>query len=128
VQQEVRGGNNGGLNAQTTPPRQLEAHFRSTQPLAAKGGFCHYLYVGKNGEHMRTILVSALAGFTLLTSSASYADNCPASAFKASTAIWKFGDIPTGQTRTARHPCGKQITCVGGKFNNPKILRQCHWD
>jgi hypothetical protein len=99
--------------------------------LAVASGFCHYSRVGQKGAiNMRaiTILASALAGFVLLASSASYAGKCPASAFKASTAIWKFGDIPTGQTRTARHPCGRQITCVGGKFNNPKILRQCHWD
>ena len=70
---------------------------------------------------MRVILlISALYACGDMASAA-HAASCPSSAFRASTAIWKFGDIPPGQTRTARHPCGKQITCVGGKINPPAV-------
>jgi hypothetical protein len=77
---------------------------------------------------MRLALMFAVTCAFVVAASPGHAASCPSNAFRASTAIWKFGDIPTGQTRTARHPCGKQITCVGGKINPPKILRRCHWD
>jgi hypothetical protein len=81
---------------------------------------------------MRSIALFALSAFFFgLAPPVSHAkqarQRCPASAFKASTAIWPLGALHTGETRTARHPCGKMITCVGGSFQ-PKVLRRCHWD
>jgi hypothetical protein len=51
---------------------------------------------------------------SLLASSACHAGQCPADPFKASKAIWNWGDIPTGAVRTGVHPCGRKMTCVGG--------------
>jgi hypothetical protein len=62
-----------------------------------------------------------------LASAPAYAATCPANALKASTAIWAFGDIRYGQTKTAQHPCGRTITCNGGSFE-PKVLRHCRWE
>ena len=76
---------------------------------------------------MRLAMLGAIAVVVALVPSAGYAADCPADAFKASMAIWPLGAIKTGQTKTARHPCGRQITCVGGSFQ-PKTLRTCHWD
>jgi hypothetical protein len=83
---------------------------------------------------MRPAMVSLLMAcivvlpFVAFTPSAGHAQaqKCPASAFKASTAIRPFGALKPGETKTGWHPCGKQITCIGGNFH-PKILRQCHW-
>ena len=80
---------------------------------------------------MRTLAV--LLGSVFLSVVMTYAsfaatDKCPASALKASTAVWSFGALHIGETRTAQHPCGRQITCTAGKFGPPKELRQCHWN
>ncbi len=78
---------------------------------------------------MRAIAFLFLAAAMIaLAPSGGHAKSCPANAFKASAAIWPFGAIETGETRTGTHPCGRQMTCVGGKFGPPKILRRCHWD
>ena len=58
---------------------------------------------------------------------AAHASRCPADPFSASKAIWNWGDLQTGETKTAKHPCGRQMTCTGGKFN-PVVRRTCHWD
>ena len=71
------------------------------------------------------VLIMALAG--ALAPSAGHARSCPASALKASTAVWPFNALVTGQTKSAMHPCGRQITCTGGKWGPPQVLRQCHW-
>jgi hypothetical protein len=63
----------------------------------------------------------------LLVPSAGHAAQCPADPFKASKAIWNWGDLQTGETKTAKHPCGRQMTCTGGRFD-PLIKRSCHWD
>ena len=75
-----------------------------------------------------TAFLILAASIVLLTPSIGHAKRrrCPASAFKASTAVWKFGDFRTGETKTARHPCGRMITCTGGSYQ-PRVLRQCHW-
>ena len=54
------------------------------------------------------------------------AGQCPTDPLKASTALWNWGDIQYGTTKTGVHPCGRKITCSGGKFT-PKILRGCRW-
>jgi hypothetical protein len=63
----------------------------------------------------------------LLGSPMAHAGKCPADTFAASKAIWNWGDVPTGQVQTAMHPCGRQMTCIGGKFH-PLVRRSCHWD
>lgn len=73
--------------------------------------------------HFGTLLL--LASFTV--SPAIAASKCPADPFKASTALWNWGDLRTGEVRTGTHPCGRKITCNGGKFN-PLVRRSCHWD
>jgi hypothetical protein len=78
---------------------------------------------------MRTVMFGILvASIAVLAPTAVYAQRCPADPFKASTAIWKWGDIQTGQMKSARHPCGKQITCIGGRFEPTLVRRQCHWN
>ena len=64
----------------------------------------------------------------ILAPTAVYAQRCPADPFTASKALWKWGDVRTGQTKTGRHPCGKQITCIGGRLEPTLVRRQCHWD
>ncbi len=75
-----------------------------------------------------TALLILAASLIAIAPSAGDAKSCPANALKASTAIWPFGVLETGVTRTGTHPCGRQMTCVGGKWGPPQILRQCHWD
>ena len=73
------------------------------------------------------IAAGGLLAIVACAPGAAQAGQCPANAFKASTAIWNWGDLQYGETRTATHPCGRRITCTGGKFQ-PKILRQCRWN
>jgi hypothetical protein len=79
---------------------------------------------GRENMRGRAIL---LIFASVLAASAAHAGQCPADPFKASKAIWNWGDIPTGQVRTGKHPCGRQMTCTGGKFE-PLVRRSCHWD
>ena len=73
------------------------------------------------------LLILFVAVPALVAPSAGYAGRCPADPFKASTALWNWGDMRTGQVKTGLHPCGRKITCTGGKFN-PLVRRSCHWD
>jgi|GEM_PF-2263182 len=57
----------------------------------------------------------------------SHAKKCPADPYKASQAVWNWGLIRTGEQATAVHPCGRKITCIGGRFD-PAVKRSCHWD
>ncbi len=71
-----------------------------------------------------------MIGFALMLASAAppsaFAAHCPASATEASQAIWPAGTIPHNQLRSAIHPCGKRITCSGGKLNS-NVKRTCSW-
>jgi hypothetical protein len=58
--------------------------------------------------------------------SAHAALSCPANATQASTAVWPDGKLPTGQTFTRMHPCGRQITCTGGSIADG-TKRKCSW-
>lgn len=73
----------------------------------------------------KTVLLFMLV--SLLVSSASDARQCPANASKASKTIWNWGELRTGQVKTGFHPCGRKMTCNGGKFE-PLVHRSCHWD
>jgi len=55
------------------------------------------------------------------------AKDCPANPRNASLVLWPGGTIPTGKTVTGTHPCGRQLTCVGGVPGN-FASRECHWD
>jgi hypothetical protein len=76
---------------------------------------------------MRTGVLLLVAASVLAPSAANAANRCPADPFKASKAIWNWGDLRTGETKTAKHPCGRQMTCIGGRFD-PLVRRSCHWD
>ncbi|GGI32892.1 hypothetical protein GCM10010987_71670 [Bradyrhizobium guangdongense] len=57
------------------------------------------------------------------------AKQCPADPFLASKTIWNWGEFRTGEVRTGVHPCGRKMTCIGGKISgNVIIKRSCHWD
>ena len=72
-------------------------------------------------------LIPLAAAFTILAaSSAVQAKGCPANARNASLALWPGGTIPTGQTVTGTHPCGRSLTCTGGSPGN-FASRHCHW-
>jgi len=60
-----------------------------------------------------------------LAPSAGYAKECPADPYKASQTIWPLGVLTMGQEKTAMHPCGRKITCIGGRFD-PDVKRSCH--
>jgi hypothetical protein len=62
-----------------------------------------------------------------LAPSLTYAGACPANALKASQTIWGFGALTPDRPATARHPCGKEITCYGGKFPPHEQARRCYW-
>ena len=51
---------------------------------------------------------------------------CPASALEASKRIWTPGSLPTGESATRRHRCGRRLTCVGGSNQNFQP-RRCRW-
>ncbi len=65
--------------------------------------------------------------FLIFMPSFSWAKGCPADPYKASQAIWPLGALGWRQSATAMHPCGRKITCIGGRFD-PDIKRSCHWD
>jgi len=52
---------------------------------------------------------------------------CPADARAASKAVFPPGTLRTGREVTGTHPCGRQITCVGG-IPGDLSSRQCHWE
>lgn len=53
--------------------------------------------------------------------------NCPADVFKAGQDIWPAGSIRTGQRKTAQHPCGRRVTCIGGTLGGGR-QRTCNWN
>ena len=69
-------------------------------------------------------LVLLLAG--LLAPTLVHAQGCPAEAREASRAIWASGSISSGKSVTATHPCGRRITCTGGK-GGAAGTRSCRW-
>ena len=50
---------------------------------------------------------------------------CPSDATRASEAVWASGLIPAGETKSGRHPCGKEITCTRGRGSSG---RRCRWN
>jgi hypothetical protein len=54
-------------------------------------------------------------------------ERCPDDANKASLAVWPGGAVRTGRTVTAKHPCGRQLSCVGGRQGSSGIPRNCRW-
>jgi hypothetical protein len=68
----------------------------------------------------------ALAIAIFAASSVAEAKDCLANARSASLALWAGGTIPTGKTVTGMHPCGRQLTCIGGVPGN-FASRECHW-
>jgi hypothetical protein len=75
---------------------------------------------------MRTGALLVVAASVLAPSSA-YAGKCPADPFKASQVVWNWGILKPGEQATGVHPCGRKITCIGGRFD-PVVKRSCHWD
>ncbi len=51
---------------------------------------------------------------------------CPANALTASRQVWTPGSLPTGESSTRRHRCGRRLTCVGGSNANFQP-RRCRW-
>ncbi len=49
---------------------------------------------------------------------------CPADPVKASAALWSAGTVPTGVSQTETHPCGRKITCTGGRTDQA-VRRSC---
>jgi hypothetical protein len=72
------------------------------------------------------IFLSVLAVATTFASSVLQAQTCPRSATQASTQIWPLGSIPGGMSVTERHPCGRRITCIGGRQGSIGS-RHCSW-
>ena len=76
---------------------------------------------------MRAIRLLMILIASLLLPSVAYAAKCPADPYKASQVVWPLGALTYRQPSTAVHPCGRRITCIGGKFD-PDVKRSCHWD
>jgi len=76
---------------------------------------------------MRTFIALATVIAIQATTSAVQAANCPANPRNASLSLWPGGTIPTGQTVSGTHACGRKLTCTGGIPGN-FTSRQCHWD
>ena len=76
---------------------------------------------------MRTLIALTAAAIILAAPSAVAAKSCPASPRDASLALWPGNSIPTGQTVTGIHPCGRRLTCTGG-MHGKFTSRRCHWD
>ena len=71
--------------------------------------------------------VSLLIAALCLVPSLSYAGGCPSNPVKASQTIWGFGALTTDRPATAMHPCGKEITCYGGRLPPHASPRRCYW-
>jgi hypothetical protein len=66
----------------------------------------------------------------LFSQSTAFAQSCPANATQASLAIWRDGQLPSGQTFTRMHPCGRAMTCAGGTPGGAAAggkNRKCAW-
>jgi len=76
---------------------------------------------------MRVVLFAFMVIFAaVLSQPPEAALSCPANAAQASTAIWPDGKLPTGQTFTGTHPCGRPMTCTGGSIA-AGTMRKCTW-
>jgi hypothetical protein len=75
---------------------------------------------------MQNIIALLTSIIVLAAPSLAAAASCPANARTASLALWAGGTIPTAKTVTGTHPCGRQLTCVGGTPGN-FASRRCHW-
>jgi hypothetical protein len=73
---------------------------------------------------MRVVL--AAAAILLAASSFPAHAACPANATDASMAVWPPSSIPTGVQVSGTHPCGRKITCNGGRAGQ-KATRICRW-
>jgi hypothetical protein len=83
---------------------------------------------------LRAIRLLMILVASLLVPSACYAKGCPSDLYKAGKEIWTPGTLTYGSAATAVHPCGRKITCIGGKFNafgDPQgpggVPRKCYW-
>lgn len=76
---------------------------------------------------MRHLIALAAAIAIFASPSIALAKDCPSNPRNASLALWPGGSIPTGKTVTGTHPCGRQLTCVGGIPGN-FLSRECHWE
>jgi hypothetical protein len=76
---------------------------------------------------MRNLIALAALIAIAAGTSAVQASTCPASPRDASLALWAGNTIPTGQTVSGTHPCGRKLTCTGGVHAN-FASRECHWD
>ena len=66
---------------------------------------------------MRALVAMLIvAAATLSTSPGHAAGKCQSDPIRASKAVWNWGELRTGEQKTGTHPCGRQITCSGGKF------------
>jgi hypothetical protein len=75
---------------------------------------------------MRSLAFAVTGLALLLLPSVAQAAACPADARKASFEVWGPNTIRTGATATGTHPCGRRITCVGGK-SGQGTTRKCRW-
>ena len=76
---------------------------------------------------MRDLIALTIAMILLATAGAAQAAPCPANARTASLALWPGDSIKTGKTVTGTHPCGRQLTCIGG-IPGSFSSRECHWE
>ena len=72
------------------------------------------------------IFLSALAVGLTLAPPVVQAQTCPRNATRASMQMWPAGSLLPGQSVTGTHPCGRRITCIGGR---PNVIgsRSCSW-
>ncbi|MEZ5844070.1 MAG: hypothetical protein R3D27_10130 [Hyphomicrobiaceae bacterium] len=75
---------------------------------------------------MRHAAIVAFVATLLAASPALAQKKCPASALKASGALWGVGEIRNNQVVSAMHPCGRRIVCRGGNTKTGK-KRSCRW-
>jgi hypothetical protein len=71
-------------------------------------------------------LIFAILPIFLLSGPSFAAQNCPATAAKASFELWPAGQLGFGETRTGTHPCGRSLTCIGGNTHRG-VQRTCKW-
>ena len=93
----------------------------ATRTLALRLGWTG---LGDTMPFIQTVIAAAL--FVLVVPQALEAAPCPRDATKASLAIFPAGSIKTGQTATAKHPCGRQLQCSGGLTPGSRS-RSCRW-
>lgn len=120
----------GTERVQAVQGRQCRAPDRDA-PLQRISGGSIIQVLRRREITMRAVRGALLIGsYVLFTSVAHAAGKCPADPFIASKAIWNWGDFRSGEVRSGVHPCGRKMTCIGGKIVSGKtvIKRSCHWD